>query len=626
MKRIHLIFVTSFILFSSVLVCASETDSISVDGVKREYLLHIPGSFTGIDSVPLIIGLHPLGTTASQFEMITGFSTLSDQHNFIVVYPNGIGNSWNAGGCCNPAMDQNVDDVKFISELIDTLTVLYNIDSARVFVAGFSNGSIMAYRLANELSERIAAIGCTAGQSFQDIIDPADPVAIIHFHALDDNAVNFNGGLAGSYTYKSVPDVLNTWKGFNDCISDSVIIRDEDGIKGYLWPSPDNKSNILLYTSESGAHSWTMNSRLGISNLMWEFFETGSTIVPPKYDSIHLDELNRTYKVHLPNNYYTGLNRGTKYPLILAFHGWYQNSDMMESYTKMSTKANREDFIVSYLNYVGPPPDMSWNYFMNESKPDDIGFALQVLDTLISRYPVDTARIYLIGFSDGCGMADRLPFIRPGRFKGIGTVSGMIEFDETIETSKVPLIHINYTGDVAWSDIVSKIPYWVGLNGCNPDADTTVNARGITGRRWENPDGKNHVVVISTGGGSHEWVSTSYVSATNLIWEFFETGNAIPNVDTPVVVRPTALFENGLFRIYPNPANEKLNIRSYSPVKSVCYISLYDNIGNLLYSRQKDGLKFNEILEIDLSRIPPGLYHLQIINSEGIITEKVVIE
>jgi polyhydroxybutyrate depolymerase len=198
MNSKNLFFLIGLIFIHLVNISASEIDSIYVDEIKREYLLHIPASYTDTDSVPLFIGLHYLGSNGSQFESSTKFSVLADKHNFIAIYPNGIGGSWNGGGCCNPAVSQNIDDVKFISEIIDTMKAKYNIDSTRIFVGGFSNGSIMAYRIANELSEKISAVGCVSGQSFQDIINPANSVPIIHFHAMNDNSVNFNGGIYDS--------------------------------------------------------------------------------------------------------------------------------------------------------------------------------------------------------------------------------------------------------------------------------------------------------------------------------------------------------------------------------------------------------------------------------------------
>ncbi len=599
----------------------AQYDTIDVEGIKRTYKIAVPDSYTGTDSVALVIGLHHLGSNGSQFETMTGFSILGSQENFIAAYPNGLGGSWNGGGCCNPAADDNVDDVGFISTLIDSLTLSYNIDTQRIFIAGFSNGSIMSYRLANELSEKITAVGCVAGQSFQDAINPSSVVPIIHFHALDDNAVNFEGGTNGTYTYESVINVINIWKGFNSCENDSIIIRNEDGITGYLWPSPDSLSNIMLYTSETGGHNWNMNNRLGVTMLMWDFFNSGYTIVLPVYDTLLYDGQNRSYKTHLPDQYYTEVSNEVKYPLILAFHGWYQDTDMMEEYTIMNDKADEESFIVSYLNYVGPPPDTSWNYFMHEEKPDDIGFAAKILDTLISVYPVDTARIYAIGFSDGCGMADRLPFALPGRIKGIGTVSGMIAFDDTVDTYKVPLIHINYTGDGSWADIQSRIPYWTELNGCNETADTTVNAQTIVGRRWENPDGKNHVVVITKGGGSHSWVSSEYLKATDMIWEFFETGNAIPDVDTPAVSLTPINYEKG-FVVYPNPASDVITVNFKHIDKGHINLELLDLNGRVIL---REEYFEEELANIQLPVMAEGFYYIRTITGYNIYSEKLLI-
>ena len=625
MKTINQILLLFFLFLPTTIITGSDVDSLTVNEIKREFLKHIPDSYSGNDSVPLLIGLHWLGSNGSQFETLSQFSVLADIHNYIVVYPNGIGNSWNAGGCCNPAVDQNIDDVQFISELIDTLIASYKIDTNRIYIFGFSNGSIMAYRIANELSEKISAIGCVSGQSFQDEISPTNPVPIIHFHALDDNAVNFDGGNLDTYHYKSVKEVLDIWKGINHCTNDSIVIRDEDNIKGYLWSSEGNENNIVLYTSKYGGHSWTMNARLGISKLIWEFFESGLTGVPAKYDTILIDTLKRSYKTHLPNSYYTDVTEKIKYPLILAFHGWDQHADIMEEYTGMSTKANRENFIVSYLNYVGPPPDYSWNYYMNEEKPDDIGFTERVLDTLIAHYPIDTSRIYAIGFSDGCGMADRLPFALPGRIKGIGTVSGMIAFDESVETYKVPLIHINYTGDFNWSNIQSNISYWIDINGCSELADTTVNARGVLGRRWENPDGKNHVILISTGGGTHAWVETEYVKATDLIWEFFETGNAIPDVDTPVFIKPASTEENYEYILFPNPARDVLYIMSSNDLSSINLASIYDDVGRLVLNLPMEDISPEQPYRVDLSDLPSGYYQLFIQGNKTFVTKKLII-
>ena len=146
MKKI--LFILSLIIAIVVSVKA-QTDSIFYDGQKREYIIHIPDDLPPAEDVPVVIALHPLNNTASSFESYTKFSDKADQEGFIVVYPQGIGNSWNAGGCCDPAASQDVDDIGFIDALIDTLIEEQPVDAEKVFLTGFSNGGILSYVLRN---------------------------------------------------------------------------------------------------------------------------------------------------------------------------------------------------------------------------------------------------------------------------------------------------------------------------------------------------------------------------------------------------------------------------------------------------------------------------------------------
>src|SRR4051794_31635504 len=129
--------------------------TLEVGGRTRTYHVHYP---TKVPDGPasLVIGLHGGLGSGRQFEENTGFDAVADSNGFIVVYPDGIGGvmgdqdlrTWNAGNCCGPARQQNVDDVGFISALIDHLSSTMAIDEDRVYAVGHSNGGIMAYRLA----------------------------------------------------------------------------------------------------------------------------------------------------------------------------------------------------------------------------------------------------------------------------------------------------------------------------------------------------------------------------------------------------------------------------------------------------------------------------------------------
>ena len=96
---------------------------------------------------------------------ISQWNRVADEHGFLVVYPSGIWlarhRSWRAG----PGPD-HMRDVRFLSELIDTLKADYNIDSTRVYADGASNGAGMAFKLSCLLSDRIAAVGMVASALF----------------------------------------------------------------------------------------------------------------------------------------------------------------------------------------------------------------------------------------------------------------------------------------------------------------------------------------------------------------------------------------------------------------------------------------------------------------------------
>jgi len=296
MKGIMKTFITTlgvFLVLSPFSLIAQ--DSLLVDSIKREYLLHVPASYDGNDSVPLIIALHNAYGDAAGFESMTALSIKSDSEGFIVAYPNGTGNPrmWNAGNCCGDAMTDSVNDVSFISLLIDTLSEKYNIDTSRIYAAGFSNGSILAYRLAAELSDKISGIACMSGQMMLDECNPDNPVSIIHFHALDDYSVPYEGGSGSGYEWPSVESVIDLWAGLNECNNTPDTIFDQAGVVGKRWAGAE--ANIIVYTFPKGGHAW-VESPISATDLLWEFFSTGNAIPPDIPTAINDRFDNKDYR------------------------------------------------------------------------------------------------------------------------------------------------------------------------------------------------------------------------------------------------------------------------------------------------------------------------------------------
>lgn len=270
------------------------TESIVIDGIQRTYIVKLPKNYYDIASDrALIIGLHGTGGSATQFEEAYGFNQKADAEGFVAVYPdgvqkdNGIGllkiRTWNAGSCCDYAMYNNINDVKFISLLIDNIGNRFHINRKKVYIAGMSNGGMMAYRLASELPGKIAAIGVVSGTMVADKDTSRQGIIpILHIHALPDTKVPFAGGVGiGGYDFPPVINGLKYWANRNHCNT----IPTTEQYQGYQLQSWKNNEGVTLmqcYLTEDGGHAWpsstlrrgrgdTPSTVINATNLIWEF-------------------------------------------------------------------------------------------------------------------------------------------------------------------------------------------------------------------------------------------------------------------------------------------------------------------------------------------------------------------
>jgi polyhydroxybutyrate depolymerase len=269
--------------------------TMSVDGRARTYLLNLPPRYYDRDSsvFSLVIGLHGTGGKASQFELDYGLTEKAKDEGFIVVYPEGVQSNgvlgvrtWNAGKCCDYANDNNVNDVLFIRELIDKLVAAYRINSKRVYVTGMSNGGMMAYRLACEMPDKIAAIAAVS--STMIVAEPCHvsrPVPVLHMHAMLDTKVPYAGGVGiGGYYFPPVDSVLNAWSSENACAVAGEVVVDNADYRFTRWSACDGGVTIECYLTRDGGHAWPGGSRssawadtpsvaINANDLLWEFFE-----------------------------------------------------------------------------------------------------------------------------------------------------------------------------------------------------------------------------------------------------------------------------------------------------------------------------------------------------------------
>lgn len=186
----------SLTLFAAINVCAThvEARSLYTGALHRTYETYRPTNLSRTNPVPLVIVLHGGFGTGRQAERSYHWDEQADQDGFVVAYPDGIRRSWNAGGiCCGPAYRDNVDDVGFLTQLIQAVSRDENIDPKRVYLTGISNGAAMAYRYGCEGFYPIAAIGGVSGSFAYDCPNP-HAVSVMEIHGLDDRNIPMAGG------------------------------------------------------------------------------------------------------------------------------------------------------------------------------------------------------------------------------------------------------------------------------------------------------------------------------------------------------------------------------------------------------------------------------------------------
>ena len=132
--------------------------SLTHNDLERAYHLHIPSSYRNSTAAPLVVALHGGGGSGQKMATLSRLSLLADQNGFIVAYPEAVERHWNDGRGLSQYRSQkeNIDDVGFISGMIDAISGDYNIDQERVYVTGASNGAMMSLRLGCELADKIA--------------------------------------------------------------------------------------------------------------------------------------------------------------------------------------------------------------------------------------------------------------------------------------------------------------------------------------------------------------------------------------------------------------------------------------------------------------------------------------
>ena len=256
-------------------------------GRTRDYVLHVPTTYDSRKPTPLVISMHGAGLWGAAQRDISQWDRVADREGLIVVYPSGttgVGpRIWHVDSSAGLQRD-----VTFISELIDTLRASYNIDPARIYANGFSNGGGMAFVLSCTLSDRIAAVGMVgAAQTLPwEWCRDRRAVPMIAFHGTNDRAAPYAGGPSGvtSRPFPRVTTWVTHWARRNGCAAGPVDTVLADDVTRRAYSDCDHDADVALYTLQGGGHTWpggmplspwwigTTNRNIDASSVMWEFF------------------------------------------------------------------------------------------------------------------------------------------------------------------------------------------------------------------------------------------------------------------------------------------------------------------------------------------------------------------
>jgi polyhydroxybutyrate depolymerase len=275
-------------------VAASDrTYAVSVDGRLRTWTLHVPPSYRSGRPVPLVVLYHGGGGSGRQAQASYGMDPVADREGFLVAYPDGTGIlrrglfTWNAGNCCEYALEHDIDDVAFTKAMLERIRRDFTIDERRIYATGISNGAMMSYRMACEMAGVFAAIAPVAG-ALNIPCRPSDEVSVVIFHGTDDQHVPYEGGIGpksrNDRVDAPVSHAVDLWVRTNRCSPIPARTR-----RGHI--ATDHYSGcaegtaVTLHSIVGGNHSWPGGLKprarsldqptreISASEVMWEFFE-----------------------------------------------------------------------------------------------------------------------------------------------------------------------------------------------------------------------------------------------------------------------------------------------------------------------------------------------------------------
>ncbi len=233
--------------------------SLTIGGVKRDYTVHIPPGYDGKKQLPVVYFYHYFTGNAEELAKYTNMNEAADRDKFVVVYPNAEGwlpnqlRQWNL----NNSPSYRVDEVAFAKAMMDTVEGQLNVDRKRCYVAGYSNGGMLAHEIAAKFSDRIAALAVVGGCQNPGLPKPVEGMPVLMMHGTKDKLVPYNGR---AFTplfprMKSVEEGKKYWCQANG--ADMLASREKVGDNiTEIYRNQQNGKEVKLITMAGAGHGW----------------------------------------------------------------------------------------------------------------------------------------------------------------------------------------------------------------------------------------------------------------------------------------------------------------------------------------------------------------------------------
>ncbi|MFD8569083.1 alpha/beta hydrolase family esterase [Streptomyces sp. NPDC059639] len=255
----------------------STTRSLTVDGVRRDYLVHLPASYDEDRPTPLVLSFHGHGRTSDYQERLTGMNAL----DAVVVYPQGVTGTDGKSAWEGAPYSADVDDIKFTKALIGQAEDDLCVNPRRVFASGKSNGGGFAAVVACRLADRIAATAIVSGAFYPQSgdCDPQRPVPVLDFHGQADETIPYDGN--PDKGLPALPDWLAGWAERDGCAASPRETQVKDNVVLQRWRSCDDASALEHYRITDGGHVWPSTTpnedsatptTIDATPLIWKFF------------------------------------------------------------------------------------------------------------------------------------------------------------------------------------------------------------------------------------------------------------------------------------------------------------------------------------------------------------------